>query len=155
MVACLSIWLCCLWKTRKLKEITKEKIFSKLIFNAKNGLKQFFSTCCNNFSFVFSCPARQKRSVASPSRPINFKSQQIIISIFQFIAINQFQANRHQQETNCSRRTKRRFEVGVERQILQVNIIIFTFFFSFYIHCFYFHIHRDSLSFSISICLML
>lgn len=47
---------------------------------------------------------------------------------FQFTAINQFRANRHQQETNCSRRIKRRFEVGVERQILQVNIIILHFF---------------------------
>lgn len=42
---------------------------------------------------------------------------------FQFTAINQFPANRHQQETNCSRRTRRRFEVGVGRQTLQVNMI--------------------------------
>lgn len=44
-----------------------------------------------------------------------------VLSRFQFTAINRFRANRHQRETNCSQRIKRRFEVAVERQILQVS----------------------------------
>lgn len=69
----------------------------------------------------------QNQYDSQPSRPINNNLDNL--SLFQFTAINQFPANRHQQETNCSRRTKRRFEVGVERQIPQVNIIIFHFLF--------------------------
>lgn len=59
-------------------------------------------------------------------RPINLShvNNNLGNLYFQFTAINQFRANRHQRETNYSRRTRRRFEVGIERQILQVNIII-------------------------------
>lgn len=64
-----------------------------------------------------------------------------MILIFQFTTISQFpSANRHRRETNCSQRTKRRFEVEVERQILQVRTIIITIFLSFLCRrCFSFH----------------
>lgn len=96
----------------------------------------------NSAVFVFMAIAsrqiipRQSRAqmihfLSPPSQPrdlINRSNNLTDNLIFQFTTINQFPANRHQRETNCSRRTKRRFEVGVGRQILQVNIIILHFF---------------------------
>lgn len=59
-------------------------------------------------------------STHSASKPILISG---VISIYlQTTAINRFRANRHRRETNCSRRTRRRFEVALERQIPQVSV---------------------------------
>lgn len=77
----------------------------------------------NNFGEQFIVFLRQLSCLQESSHNNN-QSHRFYL-VFQFTAINQFRANRHQQETNCSRRIKRRFEVAVERQILQVKPSLF------------------------------
>jgi hypothetical protein len=70
----------------------------------------------------------KKRQTWRATSTENFSlSKRVIISrvisiYFQTTAISRFRANRHRRETNCSRRTRRRFEVALERQIPQVSM---------------------------------